>query len=94
MSSSLSSSSRAGFYSLVETFMEELTGMNGQSCLLRAMCEAKAEPVHEEGIFGDIVDFFLTLDHTHEEDDLKFKKYSEAQSKGQVIGVQRQMYIF
>ena len=64
--------------------MGELTGADGHSCLLRAMCEAQATPSHDEGVLGDIVDFVLTSNFVNEEIDPKFKKYSEAQDAGQV----------
>ena len=61
-----------------------MIGADGQQCLLRAMCEASATPLHDEGIIGDAVTFLLTTNFKTEENHQRFEKYFEAQAKGQV----------
>ena len=72
-------------YKYVEKYMSQITGADGHACLLRAMCEAGATPLHDEGILGDVVNFLLTANYATEETDDKFKEYLEAQAKGQVM---------
>ena len=84
---SLSASSlppRATMYKYIENYIGQITGSNGHACLLRAMCEASATPNHDEGLLGDAVNFILTSSYAEEEQDIKFKEYFKAQSKGQV----------
>ena len=84
---SLSTSSlppRATMYKYIEKYIGQITGSNGHNCLLRAMCEASATPNHDEGLLGDAVNFILTSSYAEEEQDIKFKEYFKAQSKGQV----------
>ena len=64
--------------------MSQVTGADGHACLLRAMCEASATPLHDEGLLGDAVNFLLTANYATEETDEKFKKYFAAQAQGQV----------
>ena len=75
---------RSTLYRGVEKYMGHITGADGQSCLLRAMCEASSIPLHDEGIIGDAVTFLLTTNYATEEEDERFKKYFAAQAKGQV----------
>ena len=75
---------RSVFYSYVEEYLGRMIGADGQQCLLRAMCEASSTPLHDEGIIGDAVTFLLTSNYVNEEGDERFKKYFEAQAKGQV----------
>ena len=75
---------RSTLYKGVEKYMGHLTGADGHSCLLRAMCEASSTPLHDEGIIGDAVTFLLTTNYATEEEDERFKKYFAAQAKGQV----------
>ena len=78
-------SPRSNFYKQIEKYMGQMTGADGHACLLRAMCEASATPLHDEGILGDAVNFLLTANYANEETDDKFKEYLEAQAKGQVM---------
>ena len=78
-------SPRASMYKYVEKYMSQITGADGHACLLRAMCEAGATPLHDEGILGDAVNFLLTANYASEETDDKFRKYLEAQATGQVV---------
>ena len=82
--SSGSEGMRTALYKGVEKYMGHITGADGQSCLLRAMCEASSIPLHDEGIIGDAVTFLLTTNYATEEEDERFKKYFAAQAKGQV----------
>ena len=75
---------RASLYKYIEQYMGQVTGVDGHSCLLRAMCEASATPSHAEGLLGDAVNFILTANYAQVEEDAKFKEYFVAQSKGQV----------
>ena len=77
-------SPRASMYAYVEKYMSQITGADGHACLLRAMCEASATPLHDEGLLGDAVNFLLTANYATEETDEKFKKYFAAQAQGQV----------
>ena len=75
---------RSSLYRGVEKYLGHITGADGQSCLLRAMCEASSIPLHDEGLIGDAVTFLLTTNYATEEEDERFKKYFAAQATGQV----------
>ena len=75
---------RSSLYRGVEKYLGHVTGADGQSCLLRAMCEASSIPLHDEGLIGDAVTFLLTTNYATEEEDERFKKYFDAQATGQV----------
>ena len=77
-------SPRSALYSGLESSVAHLTGADGHSCLLRAMCEASSTPRHDEGIIGDAITFLLTANYVSDEPDTKFKKYFAAQAKGKV----------
>ena len=81
-----SESFRSTFYKNVENFVGRFSGADGQSCLLRAMCEVGSNPFHGDGIFGDIMNFLLTANYVVEEEDDRFKTYLKAQSHGQLTG--------
>ena len=83
--SSISASQSSTLYKTIEKYIGQVTGADGHACLLRAMCEASSTPLHDEGILGDAVNFLLTANYASEETDDKFKKYLDAQSRGQVI---------
>merc|ERR1719474_1030209 len=82
-SSSSSLSPRSTMYKTIEKYMSQVTGADGHACLLRAMCEASATPLHDEGLLGDAVNFLLTANYASEETDEKFKEYVAAQVQGQ-----------
>ena len=77
---------RSTIYKGVEKYVSHITGADGHTCLLRAMCEASSIPLHDEGIIGDAVTFLLTTNYASEEEDDRFKKYLAAQAKGQLTG--------
>ena len=85
-SGSGTSSVRSKMYKAVENYVGMFTGADGHSCLLRAMCEVGSNPFHEEGILGDVVNFLLTGNYVHEEEDERFLSYQEAQTTGQLSG--------
>ena len=43
---------RVKMYKEVETYVNRVTGADGHSCLLRAMCETSANPLHDDGLLG------------------------------------------
>ena len=43
---------RVRMYKEVETYVNRITGADGHSCLLRAMCETSANPLHDDGLLG------------------------------------------
>ena len=46
---------RMAMYKEVETYVSRLLGADGHSCLLRAMCETSANPLHDDGILGTVL---------------------------------------
>merc|ERR1739848_290932 len=83
-SSSSSLSPRSTMYKTIEKYMSQVTGADGHACLLRAMCEASATPLHDEGLLGDAVNFLLTANYATEQTDEKLKEYVAAQTQGQL----------
>ena len=90
---SLSSSSslfgdsiRSVFYKQIENMVGRFSGADGQSCLLRAMCEVGSNPFHDDGILGDALNFILASNYAAEESDERFQSYLQAQSHGQDSG--------
>ena len=65
--SSVIESPRASMYKSIEGYIAQITRMDGHACLLRAMCEASAYPLHDEGIVGDAFNFFLLTNSASEE---------------------------
>ncbi|CAM1311553.1 Uncharacterised protein at_DN2224 [Pycnogonum litorale] len=57
-------------------------GLDGQMCLLRAMCEIGDLPNHSLGLLGDVVDILLKV--KSEDEDLK--KYRKAEEYGRYYG--------
>nr|CAD7198719.1 unnamed protein product [Timema douglasi] len=51
---------RALLYTVVEDFLSNF-GMDGKSCLLRAICEVHGQPLHHYGFLGEILKLFFTL---------------------------------
>lgn len=50
---------RAILFTVIEDFLENF-GMNGKACLLRAICEVHAHPLHNFGLLGEVVKLFFT----------------------------------
>nr|CAD7394979.1 unnamed protein product [Timema cristinae] len=50
---------RALLYTVVEDFLSNF-GMDGKSCLLRAICEVHGQPLHHYGFLGEILKLFFT----------------------------------
>ena len=51
---------RGGLYRSLETYVAQMTGSGGHGCLLRAMCEASATPLHDDGLVGEC-GFLITV---------------------------------
>ena len=47
---------RVRMYREVETYVNRITGADGHSCLLRAMCETSANPLHDDGLLGECLE--------------------------------------
>ena len=50
---------RALLYEIVEEFLFKF-GMDGKACLLRAICEMHESPLVGYGLFGEMLELFLT----------------------------------
>ena len=66
-----------------------ISATDGHACMLRAMCEASATPLHSDGLFGDALNLLLSAGHAlvggeSEEEIGSYREYSEAQSEGMV----------
>lgn len=70
---------RALLYTLVEDFLENF-GMNGKACLLRAICEVHAYPLHNYGLMGEILKLFFTASKSPFSNHLS--EYVEAENAG------------
>ena len=96
---------RVAMYKEVETYVNRITGADGHSCLLRAMCETSATPLHDDGILGkmmsedmnlssqmfpgDAINFLMTGSFSVADSLSSDKSYFEAQAKGQVRKLSR-----
>ena len=45
--------SKASMYHSLEGYVARMTGGDGHACLLRAMCETSATPLHDDGLIGE-----------------------------------------
>ena len=45
--------SRSSMYKSLEGYVARMTGSDGHACLLRAMCETSATPLHDDGLIGE-----------------------------------------
>ena len=65
-----------------------ISATDGHACMLRAMCEASAAPLHSDGLLGDALNLLLSAGHAlvggEEEDVGSYQEYSEAQTEGMV----------
>ena len=55
--------------------------------MLRAMCEAAANPHHSDGLLGDAINLVLSAGHAlvgGEEELGEYREYTQAQTEGQV----------
>ena len=73
-------------------------GMDGEACLLRAVCEVGAAPEHEDGLMGDAVTTLLTATNTYTSitnPSQHANQYAEAQLTGQVqyINLTRRIHL-
>ena len=72
--------------------------MDGEACLLRAVCEVGAAPEHEDGLMGDAVTTLLTATNTYTSitnPSQHANQYAEAQLTGQVqyINITRRIHL-
>ena len=82
---------KQGMYTLVERYVGQL-GVDGHSCLLRAMCEVGSSPHHGDGLLGDMVNVVLSATNEAvmiegrdgQEMTNEYKEYVEAQMDGKV----------
>ncbi|XP_017773553.1 PREDICTED: uncharacterized protein LOC108560494 [Nicrophorus vespilloides] len=70
---------RALLYLAAEDFLENF-GMNGKACLLRAICEVHAHPLHNFGLIGEMVRLFLSASKSPYSEVLQ--EYVEAENAG------------
>ncbi|XP_038222136.1 uncharacterized protein LOC119839769 [Zerene cesonia] len=70
---------RLVFYRAVADMLET-KGMNGQDCVLRAICEAAQYPVEEDGLVGEVLHIMLTPDYGKTPFDEEDPDYIEAMS--------------
>ena len=65
-----------------------ISATDGHACMLRAMCEASAAPLHSDGLLGDALNLLLSAGHAlvggSDEDIGSYREYSEAQTEGMV----------
>jgi len=78
--------SRLLMYKHLENYVAQMTGSDGHKCLLRAMCETSATPLHDDGLLGDAINFLLTGSYSAADAVAVDKSYFEAQAKGQLSG--------
>lgn len=50
---------RAILYLMLEDLLENF-GMDGKACLLRAICEVHAHPLHNFGLIGEMIKLFFS----------------------------------
>ena len=75
--------SRSSLYKQLESYVSRITGVDdGHACVLRAMCETSANPLHDDGLIGDAINFLLTGSYSAPA--AEDSSYFEAQAKGQV----------
>jgi len=81
---------RSTIYTKLETMLGSISATDGHACMLRAMCEASAAPLHSDGLLGDALNLLLSAGHAlvggSEEDIGSYREYSEAQTEGMVSG--------
>ena len=53
--------SRGLMYQHMENYVAQMTGSDGHKCLLRAMCETSATPLHDDGLIGSHIKTFKLL---------------------------------
>ncbi|CAH2087608.1 unnamed protein product [Euphydryas editha] len=70
------SDERLTFYKSVANMLQ-MKGMNGQDCVLRAICEAAQYPVQEEALVGEVLHILLTPDYGHSPFENKDEEWEE-----------------
>ncbi|XP_023326486.1 uncharacterized protein LOC111699929 [Eurytemora carolleeae] len=74
---------RKGIFDSIESYLNRFGGVNGASCLERAICEVAATPDHDDGILGDAMNLLLKVD---KEAYAEHPQYAHAQQKGEIGG--------
>ncbi|XP_044740460.1 uncharacterized protein LOC123301677 [Chrysoperla carnea] len=70
---------RALLFTVVEDLLSNF-GMDGKACLLRAICEVHSHPLHNFGLFGEVLKLFLSASKSPYSDYLT--EYVEAERAG------------
>lgn len=73
---------RSSVYSLVQDFFSK-AGMDGASCVLRAMCEVGAAPLDEYGVLGELITLIFAPGYRASED---HQDYIQAEEYGRSYG--------
>ena len=73
---------------MLTQMLGSISATDGHACMLRAMCEASATPLHSDGLLGDALNLLLSAGHAlvggSEEEIGSYREYSEAQTEGMV----------
>merc|ERR550517_355062 len=75
-------SQRKGLFNTIEHYLGRFGGVDGRSCLKRAICEVAATPAHQDGILGDAMNLLLKVD-TEPEAFNQTPEYADAQQVGE-----------
>ncbi|XP_075979525.1 uncharacterized protein LOC142978824 [Anticarsia gemmatalis] len=70
---------RLTFYKTAAEMMR-MKGMDGDECVLRAICEAAQYPVEEEGLVGELIHILLTPDYGRSPFDEKDQEFEDMMS--------------
>ncbi|KAF4519443.1 hypothetical protein B566_EDAN008670 [Ephemera danica] len=74
---------RRRVYATIERFMTQF-GLNGQACLLRAICETSESSLRHNGLFGDLLHIMFTPSSSKSEDlPDSYARAEEAGTRGQ-----------
>ena len=76
-------SQRKGIFNYIESYLNGFGGVDGASCLERALCEVAAAPDHEDGILGDAINYLLRVE---KDGFVEHPKYAHAQEIGELTG--------
>ncbi|XP_027236644.1 uncharacterized protein [Penaeus vannamei] len=74
---------RMGIYSVLIDTLSRF-GLNGKSCLLRAVCEVAESPLRDDGLFGEIINIVLTASYGSSSSELY--DYVNAEYYGRAYG--------
>jgi len=79
---------RQGLYNTLSWQLGQITGKDGESCLLRAICEVAETPNHVDGLWGEMINLMLSASSSigREMGEIvgpQYNKYLAAQSLGE-----------